>query len=69
MPKSDYNSNSLFESLPYELPLMEKDSVLKKNRERWHETLKQDIYIDEALNVLKDLIMNFNGYDISILEN
>jgi carboxyl-terminal processing protease len=66
---SDYSSNLLFESLPYELPLMEKDSVLKKNRERWHETLKQDIYIDEALNVLKDLIMNFNGYDISILEN
>ena len=66
---SDYSSNLLFESLPYELPLMEKDSVLKKYRERWHETLKQDIYIDEALNVLKDLIMNFNGYDISILEN
>ena len=66
---SDYSSNLLFESLPYELPLMEKDSVLKKNRERWHETLKQDIYIDEALNVLKDLIMNFNGYDISISDN
>ena len=48
---------------------MEKDSVLKKNRERWHETLRQDIYIDEALNILKDLIMNFNGYDISISDN
>ena len=66
---SDYSSNLIFESLPYEFPLMEKDSVLKKNRERWHETLRQDIYIDEALNVLKDLIMNFNGYDISISDN
>lgn len=66
---SDYSSNLIFESLPYELPLMEKDSVFKKNRERWHETLRQDIYIDEALNVLKDLIMNFNGYDISISDN
>ena len=55
---SDYESNLSFESLPYEKPIMEKDSVFKKNRERWHETLKKDVYMEEALNVLSDLTMN-----------
>ena len=34
---------------------MEKDSVLKQKRDRWHENLSQDVYMEEALNVLNDL--------------
>ncbi|MDO1501519.1 carboxy terminal-processing peptidase [Winogradskyella maritima] len=52
---SDYNTNLTFNSLPYELTLMEKDSVLKEKRERWHESLAKDVYVEEALNVLNDL--------------
>ncbi len=52
---SDYQTDLIFESLPYELPLMEQDSVFKINRTRWHENLSKDIYMEEALNVLNDL--------------
>jgi carboxyl-terminal processing protease len=29
--------------------------ALKKKRDRWHESLAKDIYVEEALNVLDDL--------------
>ena len=64
----DYQSGLSFESLPYELPLMENDSVFKKNRERWHETLQKDIYMEEALNVLTDLTLNPKGDALTILK-
>ena len=38
---------------------MEKDSVLKIKRTRWHENLSRDVYIEEALNVLNDLKMTY----------
>ena len=44
-----------FTSLPYEVEQTAKDSVLKEKRERWHEGLSKDIYVEEALNVLDDL--------------
>ena len=50
-----YKNDLLFHSLPYETALMEKDSVFKEKRERWHETLSKDIYVEEALNILGDL--------------
>ncbi len=52
---SEYQTDLSFESLPYELPLMEQDSVFKINRTRWHENLSKDIYMEEAINVLSDL--------------
>ncbi|UOB18715.1 carboxy terminal-processing peptidase [Abyssalbus ytuae] len=52
---TDYHNNLSFESLPYELKLMGKDSVLKEKRERWHEELSKDVYVEEAINVLEDL--------------
>ena len=52
---SEYQTDLVFESLPYERPLMERDSVLRINRERWHENLSKDIYMEEAINVLSDL--------------
>jgi len=56
---SDYKTNLTFSSLPYEIALMEKDSVLKIKRNRWHEDLSKDIYMEEALNVLNDLKMTY----------
>ncbi|AOR29073.1 peptidase, S41 family [Formosa sp. Hel1_33_131] len=52
---SEYQTDLTFESLPYERPLMEQDSVFKINRTRWHENLSKDIYMEEAINVLSDL--------------
>ena len=52
---SDYNNKYTFTSLPDEVALFEKDTLLKQKRERWHEELQKDIYVEEALNVLDDL--------------
>ena len=57
---SDYTTNLTFQSLPYELKLMDKDSVLMEKRDRWHKTLSKDVYIEEALNVLNDLKMSYD---------
>ena len=52
---ADYSNHLTFISLPYEDAAMAKDSVLKEKRDRWHESLAKDIYIQEAINVLDDL--------------
>ena len=54
-PLSDYKNTLKFSSLPYEVDEVNKDVVLKEKRERWHEALAKDIYVEEALNVLDDL--------------
>lgn len=51
----DYKTNLTFSSLPYELKLIEKDSILEEKRKRWHTSLAKDVYVEEALNVLNDL--------------
>jgi carboxyl-terminal processing protease len=56
---ADYQTDLTFNSLPYEKALMEKDSSLKIKRERWHESLRKDVYIEEAINVLNDLKMTY----------
>ncbi|MDX1470798.1 MAG: carboxy terminal-processing peptidase, partial [Flavobacteriaceae bacterium] len=56
---SDYKTDLTFNSLPYEVQLMEEDSVLKEKRKRWHQSLSSDVYIEEALNVLNDLHMTY----------
>jgi len=57
---ADYKTNLTFESLPYEKQLFETDSILKQKRQRWHESLSQDVYMEEALNVLEDLKMSYS---------
>lgn len=54
----DYNNKLKFASLPNEEEAMAKDGVLKEKRDRWHESLSKDIYIQEAVNVLDDLQLN-----------
>lgn len=54
-PILDYKNKLQFKSLPVEMALMEKDSLFKEKRVRWHESLAKDVYIEEALNVLSDM--------------
>lgn len=56
---SEYQTDLTFSSLPYEVDLMEQDSVLKQKRTRWHQNLSKDVYIEEALHVLSDLRMTY----------
>lgn len=56
---SEYQTDLTFNSLPYELALMDQDSVLRIKRERWHQNLSKDVYMEEALNVLNDLKMTY----------
>ena len=35
--------------------LFEKDTLLKQKRERWHEDMQKDIYMEETLNVISDI--------------
>ena len=57
---SEYQTDLTFSSLPYELKLMDKDSVLKEKRNRWHVALAKDVYVEEAINVLNDLKMTYS---------
>jgi len=55
----DYKTNLTFESLPYEMKLVENDTILREKRKRWHESLSKDVYVEEALNVLNDLKLTY----------
>jgi carboxyl-terminal processing protease len=59
-PIFDYKNDLKFTSLPYEVEQMSKDNILKEKRDRWHESLAKDIYVEEALNVLDDLQTKVN---------
>ena len=52
-----FDSKLSFSSPKYELPLLEKDSILTDKRAYWHKNLSKDLYVAEALNVLSELKM------------
>nr|WP_315145328.1 carboxy terminal-processing peptidase [uncultured Flavobacterium sp.] len=52
---ADYDYHLKFTSLPQEAEAMKNDASLKEKRERWHESLSKDVYVEEALNILDDL--------------
>jgi carboxyl-terminal processing protease len=52
---SNYQNQLKFSSLPNEIEAMKTDITLKEKRERWHESLSKDIYVEEAINILDDL--------------
>ncbi|WP_458628818.1 carboxy terminal-processing peptidase [Winogradskyella sp. PC D3.3] len=56
---SEYQTDLTFSSLPYEVKLMNEDSVLLEKRNRWHKALAKDVYVEEAINVLHDLKMTY----------
>lgn len=51
----EYTSNLTYTSPFYEKPLLDADKDLAEKREVWHKNLKEDIYVEEALNVLSEL--------------
>ncbi|MBU3821058.1 carboxy terminal-processing peptidase [Flavobacteriaceae bacterium XHP0103] len=56
-----YETNLTFESPQYEKQLFNEDVTgLKEKRDRWHASLSQDVYVEEALNVLEDLKASYN---------
>ena len=55
---SDYKNTLDFDMLAYEKALVKTDSALGDKREAWIKNLKKDIYVEEAVNVLKELRMN-----------
>lgn len=56
--KMKYDSKLTFSSLKYEQELFTQDSVLREKRDRWHQNLARDVYVEEAINVLEDLKLN-----------
>lgn len=54
-PIYDYKNNLVFESLPYEVQQIKIDPTLKEKRDRWHESLSNDVYVEEAIHILGDL--------------
>lgn len=52
---TDYKNKLVFTSLPSEELLIERDTVLKEKRKRWHENLSKDVYVEEAINILDDM--------------
>ena len=62
---SDYNNKLTFKSLPNEEVQIKSDLALKEKRDRWHESLSKDIYIEEAIHVLDDLQSDAQKRDFS----
>ena len=52
---NEFNNTLSFYPTKFDLEQISNDSILKTKRERWEESLSKDIYIDEAVNILKDL--------------
>lgn len=50
-----FKSKLVFKSPKYELAALDKNADLKLKRDRWHQNLSKDMYINEALNVLSSL--------------
>tara|TARA_B100000809_G_scaffold149298_1_gene146811 strand:+ start:20107 stop:22245 length:2139 start_codon:yes stop_codon:yes gene_type:complete len=57
-----HKSDLEFQSPIAELNLIKIDSTLGSKRDAWHDILKKDIYIDEALKVLSELEPNNNNF-------
>ena len=51
----DYKNSLSFKSLPHEEALIKNDTVLQNKRKRWFKSLNNDVYVEEAVNVLKDI--------------
>lgn len=52
---SKYNNGLKLSSSLYEQSLMKNDTVLMERRKEWYKNLEKDIYLEESINVLKDM--------------
>ena len=66
---NDFRNKLVFNSLPYETKLFEKDSTLKEKRTRWHENLTKDVHVDEAVNVLDDMSKTYDIKNVATIKN
>jgi carboxyl-terminal processing protease len=67
---TDYKTNLTFDSPRYEKELFAKDTTdLQEKRNRWHESLSQDVYVEEAINVLQDLKSSYNIKKVATVKN
>jgi len=51
----DYKNSLAFTSLPHDEALIKNDTVLQNKRKRWFKSLNNDVYVEEAVNVLQDI--------------
>lgn len=51
----EYNNHIQYESLPEEQKQFANDTLLRDKRQRWHESLLKDYYLEEAVHVLEDM--------------
>jgi len=51
----DYKNSLAFTSLPHDEALIKNDTVLQNKRKRWVKSLNNDVYVEEAVNVLQDI--------------
>ncbi len=51
----EYKNSLSFTSLPHDEALVKNDTVLQNKRKRWFKSLNNDVYVEEAVNVLKDI--------------
>ncbi len=66
----DYDNQLSYQSLPYEIELMKQDTTLVEKRKRWHKDLSNDIYVEEAVNVLQDLkLSNIKRAKVANIKN
>jgi carboxyl-terminal processing protease len=56
----DFTTNLTYTSPLYEQELIKLDKDLEEKRIAWHNSLKKDIYVEEALNVLSELKLKPN---------
>jgi carboxyl-terminal processing protease len=54
----DYKNDLKVKALVQEQRLMDADTSLADKRKRWHDGINKDLYIAEAINILKDLKTN-----------
>ena len=54
----NYKTNLTFTSLPYEEEMFQNDTILEEKRDRWHDNLSKDVYVEEAIHVLTDMKKN-----------
>lgn len=52
---SKYNNHLKFSSLPSEIERVKTDTILEQKRDRWHESLGSDVYVEEGVKILKDI--------------
>ena len=58
---SKYKTNLTFLPTDFEKQLFASDTTnLQEKRERWYKSLSQDVYVEEAINVLEDLKMAYS---------